>query len=209
MQIAVLNSSGEQVGQIELREDIFGIEPNKSVMHQALLRQRANARQGTADTKTRGEVSGGGAKPWKQKGTGRARQGSTRAPHWKGGGVVFGPTPRSYAQKMPKKMRHLALKSALSAKVAEKQVRVVEKFEIGDKPQTRVMQELLEKWGVDSTAVILLPQADVVVSKSASNLEGIKALRASYLNVRDLIGYDYLVLSREGVQAIEKFFADN
>lgn len=209
MQIAVLNSSGEQVGQIELREDIFGIEPNKSVMHQALLRQRANARQGTADTKTRGEVSGGGAKPWKQKGTGRARQGSTRAPHWKGGGVVFGPTPRSYAQKMPKKMRHLALKSALSAKVAEKQVRVVEKFEIGDKPQTRVMQELLENWGVDSTAVILLPQADVVVSKSASNLEGIKALRASYLNVRDLIGYDYLVLSREGVQAIEKFFADN
>ncbi|HEY6040488.1 MAG TPA: 50S ribosomal protein L4 [Anaerolineae bacterium] len=209
MQIAVLNSSGEQVGQIELREDIFGIEPNKSVMHQALLRQRANARQGTADTKTRGEVSGGGAKPWKQKGTGRARQGSTRAPHWKGGGVVFGPTPRSYTQKMPKKMRHLALKSALSAKVAEKQVRVVEKFEIGDKPQTRVMQELLEKWGVDSTAVILLPQADVVVSKSASNLEGIKALRASYLNVRDLIGYDYLVLSREGVQAIEKFFADN
>jgi large subunit ribosomal protein L4 len=209
MQIAVLNSSGEQVGQIELREDIFGIEPNKSVMHQALLRQRANARQGTADTKTRGEVSGGGAKPWKQKGTGRARQGSTRAPHWKGGGTVFGPTPRSYVQKMPKKMRHLALKSALSAKAAEKQIRVVEKFEIGDKPQTRAMKELLENWGINSTAVILLPQADMVVSKSTSNLEGIKALRAGYLNVRDLIGYDYLVLSREGVQAIEKFFADN
>src|SRR5581483_7980609 len=113
MQVPLFNQAGEQISQIELRDDIFGIKPNIAVMRQAYLRQMANARQGTHDTKTRGEVRGGGKKPWKQKGTGRARQGSTRAPHWKGGGVVFGPHPRSYAQRMPKKMRQLALKSAL------------------------------------------------------------------------------------------------
>ncbi|MGB8643875.1 MAG: 50S ribosomal protein L4 [Anaerolineae bacterium] len=207
MQVPVYNQAGEEIGQIELRSDIFGITPNKSVMHQALVRQLANQRQGTADTKTRGEVSGGGRKPWKQKGTGRARQGSTRAPHWKGGGVVFGPHPRSYEQRMPKKMRRLALKSALSVKAAEDQIRVIDAFSF-EKPRTREMDELLGSINCPTTALILLPKPEDNVMLAARNLEGVKTLRTSYLNVRDLIGYDYLVLTREALQAIEQFFGE-
>jgi large subunit ribosomal protein L4 len=175
------------------------------VMHQALVRQLANARQGTADTKTRGEVSGGGRKPWKQKGTGRARQGSTRAPQWKGGGVVFGPHPRSYRQRMPKQMRRLALKSALSAKAAENQIRVIEAFSL-EAPKTREVEALLGNLNCPTTAVILLPHADEMTTRSARNLTGVKTLRTSYLNVRDLLGYDFLVLSREALRAVEQFF---
>jgi large subunit ribosomal protein L4 len=207
MQVPVFNQAGEQVEQVELREDIFGVEPNKSVMHQALARQLANARQGTADTKTRGLVSGGGRKPWRQKGTGRARQGSTRAPHWKGGGVVFGPHPRSYEQRMPKKMRRLALKSALSAKAAENQIRVIDAFNL-EAPRTRDMETILGNLNCPTTALILLPAADELVMRSARNLAGVKTLRTSYLNVRDLLGYDYLVMSREALQAVEQFFGD-
>jgi large subunit ribosomal protein L4 len=206
MLVPVYNQAGESVGQVELPADIFGIEPNKSVMHQALVRQLANARQGTADTKTRGEVSGGGRKPWKQKGTGRARQGSTRAPHWKGGGVVFGPHPRTYRQRMPKQMRRLALKSALSAKAAENQIRVIEPFSL-ETPKTREVETLLGNINCPTTALILLPQADEMITRSARNLTGVKTLRTGYLNVRDLLGYDFLVMSREALQAVEKFFA--
>ncbi len=207
MQVPVFNQTGEQIDQVELRDDIFGIEPNKSVMHQALVRQLANARQGTADTKTRGEVSGGGRKPWKQKGTGRARQGSTRAPHWKGGGVVFGPHPRSYEQRMPKKMRRLAIRSALAAKAAEQQIRIIDAFNLAA-PRTRDLDALLGNLNVPTTALILLPAAEDIVVRSARNLEGIKTLHTSYMNVRDLLGYDYLVMSREGLRAVEAYFGE-
>lgn len=206
MQVPVYNQAGESVDQVELREDIFGIKPNKSVMHQALVRQLANVCEGNADTKTRGEVSGGGRKPWRQKGTGRARQGSTRGPHWKGGGVVFGPHPRSYKQRMPKQMRRLALRSALSAKAAENQIRVIDAFTFAA-PRTREVNTLLANLNCPTTAVILLPQADEVVTRSARNLSSVKTLRATYLNVRDLLGYEFLVMSREGLRAVEQFFA--
>ncbi len=207
MLVPVYNQAGEQIDQVELRDDIFGVMPNKALMHQALVRQLANARQGNADTKTRGEVSGGGRKPWKQKGTGRARQGSTRAPHWKGGGTVFGPTPRSYEQRMPKKMRRLALKSALSVKAAENQIRVIDAFAF-ETPKTRDMDAFLGGINCPTTTLILLPKAEDTVARAARNLPGVKTLRTGYLNIRDLLGYDYLVLTREGLQAIEQFFGE-
>jgi len=204
MQVPLYNQSGQQIGTTELSDAVFGVEPNKSVMHQALVRQLANARQGTSDTKTRGEVAGGGAKPWKQKGTGRARQGSTRAPHWRHGGVVFGPTPRKYTQKMPLKMRRLALRSALSVKVADGQVRVVDEFKF-DVPKTREMETVLSNLQVPSSAVIVLGEANPVVQKSASNIPDVKTLRAQYLNVRDLLGHDFVVLPLGAVKVIEGY----
>lgn len=207
MQVPVYNQAGESVDQVELRDDIFGITPNKSVMHQALVRQLANGRQGSADTKTRGEVSGGGRKPWKQKGTGRARQGSTRAPHWKGGGTVFGPHPRSYRQRMPKQMRRLAIRSALSAKAAEDQIRVISGFGF-EAPRTSELNGFLVSLKCPTTALILLPDRDEIVVRSARNLAGVKTLHTSYLNVRDLLGYDFLIMSREALQAVERFFGD-
>ncbi len=202
MQVPLFNQKGEKVGTTELRDDIFGIEPNRSVMHQALVRQLANARQGTSDTKTRSEVAGGGAKPWRQKGTGRARQGSTRAPQWRHGGIVFGPTPRSHEQKMPRQMRRLALRSALSAKAADGQIRVVEELKL-DAPRTRDIEDFLGGLSVDSSALIVLPDGNPNVVKSAANIADVKTLRANYLNVRDLLGYDYLVLPLDAIKAIE------
>jgi len=162
----------------------------------------ANARLGTHKTKTRGEVSGGGRKPWRQKGTGRARHGSIRAPQWRGGGTVFGPRPRSYRQKMPKKMRHLAYKSALSVKAKEGQIIVLDKLEMPE-PKTKAMAALLDALAVDSSALILLPERNENVEKSARNLPGVKTLRAQYLNVRDLLGYDYLVMPLGALEVIE------
>ena len=202
MQVPLFNQKGEKVGTADLRDDVFGIEPNRSVMHQALVRQQANARQGTSDTKTRAEVSGGGAKPWRQKGTGRARQGSTRAPQWRHGGIVFGPTPRSHEQKMPRQMRRLALRSALSAKAADGQIRVVQELKL-DAPRTRDIEDFLGGLSVDSSALIVLPDGNPNVAKSAANIADVKTLRAHYLNVRDLLGYDYLVLPLDAVKAIE------
>ncbi len=204
MQVPLFNQSGQQIGTTELRDDIFGVEPNRPVMHQALVRQLANARQGTADTKTRAEVSGGGSKPWKQKGTGRARQGSTRAPHWRHGGIVFGPTPRSYAQSMPRKMRRLALRSALSVKAAEGQLRVVDDIKL-ETPKTREMESILGGLSIQSSALILLPEASPMVTKSAANIPDVKTLRAHYLNVRDLLGYDFVIMPLASVKAIESF----
>ncbi len=205
MQVPLFNQAGQEISQIELRDDIFGIEPNKAVMHQAYLRQMANARQGNHQTKTRGMVRGGGKKPWKQKGTGRARQGSTRAPHWKGGGVVFGPHPRSYEQKMPKKMRHLALKSALAAKAQEKQIVVVDEIKLDD-AKTAAMRRVLTSLNAQPTALVLLPEANQALARAAHNLENVKTLRASYLNVRDLLGYEKLVMSKAALNAVETFF---
>jgi large subunit ribosomal protein L4 len=204
MQVPLYNQNGEKIGTTELRDDIFAVKQNKPLMHQALVRQLANARQGTSDTKSRSEVAGGGAKPWRQKGTGRARQGSTRAPQFRHGGIVFGPTPRSYAQKMPRQMRRAALCSALSVKVAEGQVRVVDDLKL-DAPKTVDMEAILGGLAVQSSALILLPEANLAVQKSAANIPDVKTLRAQYLNIRDLLGYDVLVMPVSAVKAIESY----
>jgi len=198
---------GDTVDEIDLRDDVFGIEPNTAVMHQALVRQMANARLGTHKTKTRSEVSGGGAKPWRQKGTGRARQGSIRAPQWKGGGAVFGPQPRSYEQKMNRKMRRLALRSALSTKAAESQVLVMDALEMAE-PRTRAMTELLTRLNTGSSVLILLPDANVNVERSARNLDSVKTLRANCLSVRDLLGYETIVMPREAVDVIHTLLGE-
>jgi large subunit ribosomal protein L4 len=203
MQVPVKNLAGETVGECELRDDVFGVAVNEAVMHQALLRQRANARLGTVDTKTRSEVSGGGHKPWRQKGTGRARQGSTRAPHWKGGGIVFGPHPRSYMQRMPRKMRRLALRSALSVKASEGRVVVLDDLQM-DAPKTKEMVRLLGRLAVEGTALILLPDVRWAVEQSARNLPEVKILRTVSLNVADLLGYEYLVMPLAAVEAIHQ-----
>ncbi|HUT14723.1 MAG TPA: 50S ribosomal protein L4 [Anaerolineae bacterium] len=204
MQVSVHNMAGETVSKIELRDDIFGLEPHEAVMHQALVRQLANARQGTASTKTRGQVSGGGRKPWRQKGTGRARQGSTRAPHWKGGGVAFGPHPRSYRQRMPRKMRRLALKSALSVKAAEGGIVLVDDLLMAA-PRTKDMLGILDNLNVESSALILLPERDWNVEKSVSNIPDVKILRTTCLNVIDILNYETLILPVKALESIEQF----
>ncbi len=201
MRVPVRNMAGETVEEIDLRDDVFGVEPNEAVMHQALVRQLANARLGTQKGKTRSEVSGGGRKPWRQKGTGRARQGSSRAPHWRGGGLAFAPVPRSYAQKMNRKMRRLALRSALSAKVAGAQVVVMDKLDLAES-KTREMEAVLQRLSVDSTALILLSEANTNVERSARNLPYVKTQRANCLSVRDLLGYDYLIMPLAAVAMI-------
>jgi large subunit ribosomal protein L4 len=202
MLVPVRNMSGEKVEEVELRDDIFAVPINEPVMHQALVRQLANARLGTHKTKTRGEVSGGGRKPWRQKGTGRARHGSIREPQWRGGGIVFGPRPRSYRQKMPKKMRRLALKSALSVKAADGQIMVLDALEMPE-PKTKEMEAILDSLEIYSTALILLPERNSNVEKSADNLLYLKTLRAQYLNVRDILGYDYLIMPLGALKVIE------
>jgi large subunit ribosomal protein L4 len=202
MLVSVRNMSGENVREVDLRDDIFAVPINESVMHQALVRQLANARLGTHKTKTRGEVSGGGRKPWRQKGTGRARHGSIREPQWRGGGTVFGPRPRSYRQKMPRKMRRLALKSALSVKAAGGQIMVLDHLEMPE-PKTKEMEAILDGLDIYSTALILLPERNTNVEKSANNLPYVKTLRAQYLNVRDILGYDYLIMPLGALRVIE------
>lgn len=204
MQVSLRNTDGETVGEIELREDVFEVPINVPVMHQAFVRQQANARLGTAATKTRSQVRGGGRKPWRQKGTGRARQGTIRAPQWRGGGTVFGPHPRSYTQAMPRKMRRLALRSALSSKAAEDRIIVLDSLEV-DTPQTKRMNEILDNLGISSTALVLLPDRNENVERSVNNLTGVKTLRANYLNIRDLFGFDYLVMPVGALEVIESY----
>ena len=204
MQVPLYNQAGQQIGTTELNDNIFGIEPNKTVMHQALIRQLANARQGTSSTKTRGEVAGGGIKPFKQKGTGRARQGSRRAAQWVGGGRIHTPHPRSYEQRMPKKMRQAALRSALSAKAADAGVVVIDEFSLSE-AKTKVMVQALKNLVGTSTALVLLPEkgdAYDLVTKTTNNLGDTKVLLASYLNIRDLFGYDKLILPVKALDAL-------
>jgi large subunit ribosomal protein L4 len=203
VQAQVYSTTGEVVDQIELNDFIFGIEPNVPVMHQALVRQRANARLGTHDTKTRGEVRGGGRKPWRQKGTGRARQGSTRAPQWRGGGTVFGPHPRSYNQDMPRKMRRLALRSALSDKARNEAILVVQGLEEIE-PRTKVMKQVLEALAVSSSALIVLPAKTEAVERAAGNLGEIKTLLYLNLNLADLLKYQRLILTPAAVAEIQR-----
>jgi large subunit ribosomal protein L4 len=200
--------AGEQVGTTELPDAIFRTRVNTAVMHQALMRQLANARAGTHETKTRGQVSGSTKKVWRQKGTGRARQGSRKAPHWRGGGTVFGPHPRSYEQKMPRKMRRLALRSALSAKAAGQQIRVVDVLQL-DRPRTKDIVAMLRALTDGAAALIVLPERNGVIEKSADNLPNVKVLLANYLNVRDLLGYDHLILPVGAVPVIASFLDES
>lgn len=196
MIVDVLNLQGNVVRQVELPAAIFEAPICVDLMHQAYVRQMANARLGTHDTKTRAEVSGGGRKPWRQKGTGRARQGSIRAPQWVGGGKVHTPHPRSYEQRMPKKMRRAALRSALSAKAAESGIVLVEHLNLSE-PKTRLMAEALRNLVGDASALILMPQKDAtyeMVMRAAHNLPDTKVLLASYLNVRDLLGFEKVLM---------------
>jgi large subunit ribosomal protein L4 len=202
MQVPVYNIQGEQVSETDLRDDIFDAPVNVGLMHQAFMRQLANARLGTHKAKTRSEVQGGGRKPWRQKGTGRARQGSIRSPQWRGGATVFGPTPRSYRQKMPRKMRRQALRSALSVKAAESQLKVLDTLEMNE-PRTKQVLDILQSLDVDTTALLLLPGRDEVILRSVRNLPQVRTLVAQYLNVRDLLKYDYLVIPLESLAVIE------
>lgn len=203
MQVEVKNIAGQVVGEAELRDDIFGIEPNTPVMHQALVRQLANRRLGTHKTKTRGEVIRSKAKWFRQKGTGRARHGSRNAPIFVGGGVAHGPKPRSYATKMPRKMRRLALRSALSVKAAEQRIVLLDGLEF-DVPKTRAVMDTLRNLQVDASAVILLPDSNENVERSANNLPDVKTLRAHYLNVRDLLQYDYVIIPTGALAVVEE-----
>ena len=202
MEVPVYNTQGEQVSEAELRSDIFDVPVNQALMHQALVRQLANARLGTHKTKTRSEVRGGGRKPWRQKGTGRARQGSIRSPQWRGGGTVFGPSPRSYRQKMPRKMRRQALRSVLSVKAAASQVVVLDALEMAE-PKTKQVMRTLQNLGIDSSALILLPQRDEVILRSVYNLPNVQTLVAQYLNVRDLLKFDYILVPLDSLEVIE------
>lgn len=205
MQFPLLNMAGETVGQLELADTIFAAPINKPLMHQALVRQLANARLGTHKAKGRSEVAGGGRKPWKQKGTGRARQGSIRAAQWRGGGIIFGPTPRSYEQQMPRKMRRAAIRAALSDKAAAQRIVLLDELTM-ESPKTRAMAMMLQNLAVDSSALILMAGEDWAVERSASNLPDVKILRAHYLNVRDLLSYDYLVIPQEALRVIEEIW---
>lgn len=196
MELDVFNMEGQKIRTVEVPAEIFGAPVNVDLMHQAYVRQMANARLGTHDTKSRSEVSGGGRKPWKQKGTGRARQGSTRAAQWVGGGKVHTPKPRDYSQDMPRKMRRAALRSALSVKAANQEIVLVDALTLPE-PKTRLMAQALDRLVGDATALIIIPEKNSdyeLVVRSANNLPDAKTLLASYLNIRDLLGYDKLVM---------------
>jgi large subunit ribosomal protein L4 len=207
MKADVLNMKGEKVETVELPAEIFEAQVNVDLMHQAYIQQMANARLGTHKTKTRSEVSGGGKKPWKQKGTGRARQGSTRAPQWVHGGKIHTPRPRKYTQHMPVKMRRAALCSALSAKAAESGVVVVDEL-ILDEPKTRLMAQALDLLVGDATVLVLAAEKNAkyeMVQRSTNNLPDAKLLMANYLNIRDLLGYEKLVMPLEALDALKSF----
>ncbi|MDQ5867990.1 MAG: 50S ribosomal protein L4, partial [Chloroflexota bacterium] len=202
MQANVYNLAGEVVRSIELDDAIFGIEPNMAVVHQAVVRQQANARQGTANTRTRADVRGGGRKPWRQKGTGRARQGSTRSPQWTHGGVVFGPHTRSYEQPMPRKMRRLAIRSVLSGKARDGQLVLVESFQ-DIEPRTRVMSDTLKNLNItDKSSALIFTTGETNLLQAASNLGKVKTLSAHLLSVVDMLKYDYVVLPLPALEVV-------
>lgn len=204
MEAKLFNQSGDAVGTLEVSEYIFGITPNIPVMHQSVVRQQANARLGTHNTRGRGEVRGSTRKLYRQKGTGRARQGSVRAPHRKGGGVAHGPHPRSYRQSMPRKMRRLAVRSALSAKYAADEIRFIDQISF-ERPRTKDMLACLEALQLDGKTLIVLDQRDETVQRSASNLPGVKTLLAHYLNVIDLLQSDNILIAQPAVEVIESY----
>ena len=203
--VALYNVEGEQVGEFELNDTVFGITPNESVVHEAVVMQLASLRRGTVGVKTRAMVSGGGKKPYRQKGTGRARTGSSRSPLWRHGGVIFGPQARSYAYTIPRKKRRLAIKSVLSDKVAGGNFIVVDDLKM-EKPSTKAMVQMLNKLGVDRKALVVTGCADAVLS--ARNITGVKPVNAEGVNVYDVLNHDKVVISAEQVRKIEEVLAD-
>jgi len=197
----VVDLTGASQGELELPETVFSVIPHATVMHQALLRQLANARQGTHDSKTRTEVSGGGRKPYRQKGTGRARQGSIRAPHYAGGGVVFGPTPRDHSLQMPRKQRRLALRSALSVKAAESQITVLDRIEL-EEPKTKVVTGFLQALEAGRRVLVVLGSHHDALEMSARNLPEVRVILAGNISVRDLLTADTVVMTRDAVEHI-------
>lgn len=206
MKHEIVDLTGKKSGEIELDESVWGIEPNIAVMHQALVMQLANARVGTADTKTRAEVRGGGRKPWRQKGTGRARQGSIRSPQWSGGGVVFGPHPRKYTQRMPKRMRRLAVRSALSAKLADGRITIVSGLS-DIEPKTKAGVAAIKQLPESRSILIVTPEKSANIERATGNLQDVKLILAGYANVRDLLKYDRLVIAADAVPVIEGILA--
>jgi len=202
----VIDMKGKVVRSVDLDDSVWAIEPNVPVMHQALVRQLANARHGTADTKTRAQVRGGGRKPWRQKGTGRARHGSIRSPIWVGGGVAFGPHPRKYTKRMPRKMRRLAVRSALSAKARDNRVAIVDGLE-GVEAKTKAMIDVIASLPEARSYLIVLPEKTESVERSTGNIENVSTILASYLNVRDLLKYDHIVVMKDSVTTIEGILA--
>jgi len=205
--VAVYDMTGAQTGEIELNDSVFGVEVNEAVMHQAGVMQLANQRLGTASTKTRGMVRGGGRKPWRQKGTGRARSGSTRSPLWVGGGTVFGPQPRNYAFSMPRKARRLAIKSALSAKVQAGELLVMEDITIKE-PKTKTVVRMLDSLKIgDDKALIIVSAPDENVEKSSRNIPGVKSITSQGLNVYDILYHDKVLVTKDAVSKIEEVLA--
>lgn len=203
--VALYNMNGEQVGTIDLNDDIFGLEASEHAMHMAVVQYLANQRQGTQSAKTRAEVRGGGRKPWRQKGTGHARQGSIRAPQWTGGGVVFAPKPRDYSFKLNKKVKRLALKSALSTKVAENSIIVLDELKL-DEVKTKAMVNILGNIKAEK-ALIVMDGVNKNVMLSARNIEGVKTASVSTINVYDLLKYNTLVVTKDAVAKIEEVYA--
>ena len=202
----VLNMAGNQVGEVELNASIFGIEPNMHVVHEVVKNHLANCRQGTQSALTRAEVSGGGKKPWRQKGTGHARQGSTRAPQWTHGGIVFAPKPRSYSYTLNKKVKRLALKSVLSAKAAEDKIIVVDSIAMGE-IKTKAFKGFLDDVNCDGKAVVVTPEVNETVVKSARNIPGVLTTTARMLNVYDIVNAKYLVIDQAALATIEEVYA--
>ncbi len=204
--IEVLDMAGKKVGEAELSDAVFGIEPNTAVMHTMVVNYLANNRQGTQSALTRSEVSGGGRKPWRQKGTGHARQGSTRAPQWTHGGVVFAPKPRSYRFTVNKKVKRLAMKSAFSSKLRDSQLVVVDKIETAEF-KTKTIADMLSAIGADRKALIVLPEVDKKVINSARNIPGVKTAQVNTLNVYDILNADKLVIAKDAIGKIEEVYA--
>ncbi len=204
--VTVVNTKGAEVEKIELSEGVFGIEPNVSAMHLMVKSYLANQRQGTQSALTRAEVSGGGRKPWRQKGTGRARQGSTRAPQWTHGGIVFAPKPRDYSFSVNKKVKRLAMKSALSSKVADGQIIVVDEINLNEY-KTKAVAEMLKAIGSEKKALIVLPEVNEKVISSARNIPGVKTAQVNTLNVYDILNADKFIVVKDAVAKIEEVYA--
>ncbi len=203
--VSVYSMSGRKTGSMELSEAVFGIEPNQTVMHSAVINYLANQRQGTQSTKTRTEVSGGGKKPWRQKGTGHARQGSTRAPQWTHGGIALGPKPRSYRFALPKKVRRLALQSAFSSKVAAGEMLVLSKLTL-DEIKTKTVATMLKALGADKKVLLVLPQKDEKVILAARNIPGVKTALVNTLNVYDVLNCDKFIVVKDAVAQLEEVY---
>jgi large subunit ribosomal protein L4 len=201
--VSLYNVNGDQLGEVELNNEVFGVPVNSFVLHDVVVKHLAGRRRGTSDTKTRGEVSGGGRKPWRQKGTGRARHGSIRSPLWRGGGIIFGPHPRDYSYTIPKKVRRLAIKSALSSKVEGGKILVLDELKL-ERPKTREMLDILDNLKVTEGVLLVTALKDENVFKSARNIPGVKSVTVKGLNIYDLLAFDTLIITRDALARVEE-----